>query len=373
MPKPPANDPVPPGATDETPAGTRSSLRYVLPAFRWLGLAVLWIVLLGMMAWATLAIYYTDLSSSSPRAIWAGLFVAVAIAVVIFARRRLRYAFGALLLMFVLVALWFFSRTPSNDRDWAPDVAKLPWAATHGSRVVVHNVRNFTYRSESDYTPVWEDRTYDLDKVESADLILVYWGSKSIAHVIVSFGFSDGQYLSISIETRKEKFESYSTVQGFFRQYELYYVFADERDVLRLRTDFRHEDVYLYHSRVTPAQARESLVSYLDTANALRAKPQWYNALTTNCATSVLPHVRADGKAGQWSTDVLMSGHVGRQAYRNGHLDDSVPFEELEAKSHINAAALAAGDSPDFSQKIRVGLPDPMHASKTTTSPSSTH
>jgi hypothetical protein len=370
MPKPPEIDPVPPGDAGEAAVGARSSLRYVLMALRWLGLAVIWIVLLGLMAWATLAIYYTDLSSNSPRALWAGLFVAVAVAVVILARRRLRYAFAALLVMFGLVVLWFFSRTPSNDRDWALDVAQLPWAATHGSRVVLHNVRNFSYRSETDYTPAWEDRTYDLDKVESADLILVYWGSKSIAHVIVSFGFSDGQYLSISIETRKEKFESYSTVQGFFRQYELYYVFADERDVLRLRTDFRNEDVYIYHTRVTPAQARESLVSYLDSANALRDKPQWYNALTTNCATSVLPHVRASGKSGEWSTDILMSGHAGRQAYRNGHLDDSMPFDELEAKSHINVAAKAAGESLDFSQKIRAGLPNPMHPSKATSGPS---
>jgi hypothetical protein len=344
-----------------------------LTAFRWLGLAILWIALLGMMAWATLAIYYTDLSSSSPRGVGAGIFVAVAIGVVIFARRRLRYAAGAMLLMFGLVLMWFFSRTPSNNRDWAPDVAKVAWATTHGSRVIVHNVRNFTYRSETDYTPVWEDLTYDLDKLESTDLILVYWGSKSIAHVIVSFGFSDGQYLCISIETRKERFESYSTMQGFFRQYELCYVFADERDVLRLRTDFRHEDVYIFHTRVTPAQARESLASYLDTANALREKPQWYNALTTNCATSVLPHVRASGKSGEWSTDILMSGRAGQQAYRNGHLDDSMPFEALEAKSHINAAALAAGDSADFSRKIRIGLPDPMHragAPKATTTSS---
>jgi hypothetical protein len=362
MPKPREIDPVPPGAgAGEAPVGPRSSLRYMFAAFRWVGLAVLFIVLLGLMAWATLAIYYTDLSSSRPRGVAAGIFVALTIGVVIFTRRQLRYAAAALLVMFGLVVLWFFSRTPSNDRDWAPDVAKVAWATTHGSRVIVHNVRNFAYRSETDYTPAWDDRTYDLDKLESADLILVYWGSKSIAHVIVSFGFSDGQYLCISIETRKETFESYSTVQGFFRQYELCYVFADERDVLRLRTDYRHEDVYIYHTRVTPAQARESLTSYLDTANSLREKPQWYNALTTNCATSVLPHVRASGKAGAWSTDILMSGRAGQQAYRNGQLDDSMPFEELEAKSHINAAALAAGNGSDFSQKIRMGLPHPMH------------
>ena len=139
-------------------------------------------------------------------------------------------------LLFLAVLVWFFSLKPSNDRDWMPDVAKVAWVQVDGDRLTVHNIRNFEYRSETDFTPRWEDRTYDLSRLRSFDFMLVYWGSPSIAHAMVSFGFDDGQYLAVSIETRKEKPKSYSTVQGFFRQYELIFIFADERDVIGLRT-----------------------------------------------------------------------------------------------------------------------------------------
>jgi hypothetical protein len=235
----------------------------------------------------------------------------------------------------------------------------VAWADIDSNHVVIHNVRNFIYRSETDYTPRWEDRSYDLGRIRSFDLILVYWGSKAIAHGIVSFGFDDGQYLACSIETRKEKSESYSTVQGFFRQYELIYIFADERDVLRLRTNYRNEDVFLYRTRVSPPQARAIFLSYLQQANALRSHPEWYNALTSNCATGVVPHARAGHPAAHLSWEVLLSGYAARQAYRGGNLDDSIPFEQLESLSHINAAAIEAGEGDDFSQRIRKGLPVP--------------
>jgi hypothetical protein len=221
-------------------------------------------------------------------------------------------------------------------------------------------VRNFDYRSASDYTVRWEDRSYDLSKLKTVDYILVYWGSPAIAHAIVSFGFEDGQYLSVSIETRKEQWESYSAVQGFFRQYELVYVFADERDSLRLRTNHRKEDVYLYQTRITPERGRAILLSYLEHANSLRRNPEFYNALTTNCATSILPHARAGGARGRWSWEILLSGYSARQAYRNGVLDDSIPYEELRTRSYLDPIAKDLDRDPDFSRKIRAGLPDPF-------------
>jgi hypothetical protein len=176
---------------------------------------------------------------------------------------------------------------------------------------------------------------------------------------MVSFEFDDGRHLAVSVETRKETGESYSTVQGFFRQYELAYVFADERDVIRLRTRFRNEDVYLYRTTIGPEQARAVLMSYVRTANALAGRPQFYNALTSNCATNVLDHAREGEMPARMSLDVLLSGYAARQAYRNGRLDTSLPFEELERRSHVNAAALAADADPNFSNAIRAGLPNP--------------
>jgi hypothetical protein len=320
------------------------------------GQALLGVVMLGMLLWAALAVYFAD-THAGPRTIRALLFALASIAV-LFVRPR-RYGVGAFALFFVIVLGWFFSLKPSNDRNWAPEVARIPWSKIDGDRLTMHNIRNFDYRSETDYTPDWVNRTYDLSKLRSGDMMLVYWGSKAIAHGMVSFGFEDGQYLAVSVETRKEQTESFSTVQGFFRQYELVYIFADERDLIRLRTNFRHEDVYLYHVSLTPDQLRKLLLSYLRSANSLKDQPAFYNALTSNCVTSILPHARDAGLPGTMSWDILASGYAARQAYRNGYLDTSLPFETLEARSRVNDAANAAGNDPDFSKLIRAGLPNP--------------
>jgi hypothetical protein len=321
-----------------------------------IGKALLGVVMLGMLLWAALAVYFAD-THAGPRTIRALLFALASVAVLLVRPRR--YGVGAFALFFVIVLGWFFSLKPSNDRDWAPEVARIPWSAIDGDRLTIHNVRNFDHRSTTDYTPHWDDRTYDLSKLRTGDMMLVYWGSKAIAHGMVSFGFEDGQYLAISVETRKEQTESFSTVQGFFRQYELIYILADERDVIRLRTNFRHEDVYLYHVSLTPDQLHKLLLSYLRSANSLKDQPEFYNALTSNCVTSVLPHARDAGLPGTMSWDVVASGYAARQGYRNGYLDTSLPFETLEARSRVNDAAKAAGDDANFSKIIRAGLPIP--------------
>ena len=170
----------------------------------------------------------------------------------------------------IVVALWWTSIPASNTRDWTPDVARTARATFDGSRVTIENVRNFKYRSETDYDQRWETRTYDLDRIHGVDLFLSFWGPTEIAHTIVSWDFDDGQHLAISIETRKQKGESYSAIRGFFRQYELYYVVADERDLVGLRTNYRGEQVYLYRIRVPPRQARALLVDYLDQSESAR-------------------------------------------------------------------------------------------------------
>jgi hypothetical protein len=326
---------------------------------RAVGLFLMRAVFVGLVTWAALAVCFAGRhGDAGPRYGMAGLLAVVVVAGAVFVRpKRLRWAVP--LVAFGAVLAWFFSLKPSNDRDWQGDVARVAWAEVNGDRVVVHNVRDFDYRAETDWTARWEDRTYDLNKLRTVDMMLVYWGSDAIAHGIVSFVFDDGQYLAVSIETRKEKGKEYSAVQGFFRQYELIYIFADERDVVRLRTQYRNEDVYLYHTRMSPVQARASLMSYLKRAGELRERPEWYNALTTNCVTSVLPHGRAAGLPSKMSLDVLLSGHAARQAYRNGLLDDSLPYEQLHARSRVNAKARAADRDPRFSERIREGLTVP--------------
>jgi hypothetical protein len=310
-------------------------------------------------AWATLAVHYSGLSGRSPRTILA-LLVAAMFFGILFLRKPRFARPTAFFALFAIVLAWFFSIRPSNDRLWLTDVAVLPYARIDGDRITIHNIRNFDYASEDQYTPRYYDKTFDLSKLQRVDYILSYWSGRAIAHSMASFQFDGDQYLVISIETRKEKGESYSAVEGFFRQYELTYVIADERDVLRLRTNFRKEDVYVFRTRVPPENVRKLLLSYLKSANELKQDPEFYNALTTNCATSILPHIREYNPAARISLSIILNGHSAKAAHARGGLDQRLPFDELERRSHINAAAIAAGDSPEFSKLIRQNIPDPL-------------
>jgi hypothetical protein len=264
----------------------------------------------------------------------------------------------AALLPVLVVVFWWISLAPTNSCDWTPDVARSARAIFYGPFVTIQNVRNFKYRSESDYDQRWETRTYNLDQIKGVDLLLSFWGPTGIAHTIVSWEFDGGQHLAISIETRKAKGESYSALRGFFRQYELYYVVADERDLVELRTNYRGEQVYLYRIRIPPAQARALLIDYLMKVNRLADHPQWYNALTQNCTTTIRGHAQSIGAGGRLDWRLLANGHVDQLLYERHQIDTDIPFDTLRSRSNIIERAKAAGDAADFSARIREGLPE---------------
>jgi hypothetical protein len=257
---------------------------------------------------------------------------------------------------------WWLAIPPSNDRPWYPDVARLPYGTVNGHLLTLHNVRDFDYRSETDYRQHWETRTYDLNKLQGVDLFLSYWGSPAIAHTIASWEFADQPPLAISIEARKAEGQSYSAVRGFFRQYMLYYVVADERDVIRLRTNYRGEEVYLYRIRMPLDHARALLLQYVADINRLAEHPRWYNALTQSCTTTIRYHLKHIGPTRPWNWRILVNGYLDELMYQRDAIDTSLPFPELRARSDITAKAKAADNSPDFSQRIREGLPAPWPA-----------
>ena len=266
-------------------------------------------------------------------------------------------AFGAVL-------FWWLSIEPRNDRDWLPDVARTPRATIEGDHIRISNIRNFSYRSEDDYTERWEERAYDLSKLQGVDLFLIYWGSPMIAHTILSWRFEDSPPLAISIETRKERGEEYSALLGFFRQFELYYVVADERDVVRLRTNYRDEDVYLYPLRIPREAARAVLLDYLRTINELAERPKWYNALLHNCTTTIQYHIQHVTPGNPWSWKIILNGYIDELAYERGTIDNHLPFETLRARSQINGVAQAANQDSAFSRRIRQILPGAEAASR---------
>lgn len=327
--------------------------RGVLRIFRYV---LVGLILLGMTAWGALAIYYSNLTPAALRTALASAFALGTIIVLLFVRPRRRAVLG-FLIVFAGVLLWWLAIPPSQNRDWQPDVAVLPFATFAGDLVTIHHIRNNDYRSETDYTVQYYDKTFDLSKLRSLDLFLSYWGSPLIAHTIMSFGFAGDEYVAISIETRKEKGEDYSAIKGFFKQYELIYIVADERDLVRLRTNYRGEDVYVYRIIGPTEVGREVFIAYLQDINRLAQQPEWYNALAENCTTGIYRLARSHAIRSWWSWKLFVNGYLDELAYENGAVDRSLPFTELRARSHINERAKAADSDPDFSQKIRAGLP----------------
>ena len=328
----------------------------IRPILRGAGLLGLGLAVAGATLWGALALGYSDLR--------AGPWLGAAFALATFAaflllprRRRTLLGWG---IAFALLMLWWTSLEPSNQRDWQPEVAVLPHATRAGDLVTLHGVRNFDYRTEQDFVAQYDERTFDLRKLDAVDLVAVYWMGDAIAHIMVSFGFG-GDHIAFSIETRKEQGEAYSALAGFFRRYELIYVVGDERDLIRLRTNYREppELVYLYRTRAGPQAARALFLEYVAKINQLHERAEFYNTLTTNCTTDVWLLVRALSSRFPLDWRVLLSGHFPEYAYDLGSLDTSLPFAALKRLSLINDKAQAADQAPDFSRRIREGLPRP--------------
>jgi len=312
---------------------------------------------LFLFAWGAFALYYqADLP-------WRWLFLSgwCVLGGFALASPWLPFRFAvriATLTTVVVLIAWWQTLEPSHTRDWADDVAQLLQAEIKGDRLVLHNVRNFEWRSESDYTPRWETREYDLQQLVSADLLLSYWMGPAIAHTLVSFGFADGRQLVLSLEIRKERHEAFSAIAGFFRQYETVLIAADENDIVRVRTNIRGETVHLYRLALGQAELRAALLGYLHEADEIRRQPQFYNTLTSNCTTIVFDLARQLAPGLPLDYRLLLSGYFADYAYDQQGLWPGYDFSTLRAKGNITGRARAFDDVPgQFSAAIRRGVP----------------
>jgi Domain of unknown function (DUF4105) len=324
------------------------------------GILVCIAAVIPMTGWSALAIYYSNLSGDTLRIGLAGGFALLTLLAFVFLPNRKKTLLG-FLSVFIVILAWWLNIPASNEREWQPDVAVLPYATIQGNMVTIHNIRNLQYRTETDYDVRHYDKTFDLNRLDAVDLLAVYWMGDAIAHVMISFGFQEQDFVAFSIETRKEQGEGYSTLKGFFKQYELIYVVGDERDLIRVRTEYRSppENVYLYRLNVPRENARRLFMEYVRQINSMKESPEWYNTLTTNCTTNVVRHVRSFGGRARYNWKVLLSGYAPQYAYDLGALDTRLPFDELRNKSYINPKAHAIGNDPDFSRRIRERLPRP--------------
>ncbi|NVD69868.1 DUF4105 domain-containing protein [Duganella sp. BJB1802] len=258
------------------------------------------------------------------------------------------------LIAFALMMGWWSTIKPSHDRVWADDVARMVTGRVQGNVVTLDQVRNFEWRSDADYTQRWEQRSYDLSQLRSVDVALSYWMGPAIAHTLVSFGFADGRYLTFSIEIRKERGESFDAIAGFFKRFETVLIAADERDILRVRTNVRDEDMYLYRLKMPPEVMRSLFLSYLEEGALLKREPRFYNTLTANCTTIIFEMARRIDPGLPLDWRLLASGYLDRYLYDIRALAGQGGFDALRQQAHITARARAADRATDFSDRIRL-------------------
>jgi len=340
--------------TRGTPSEAKSASRCrrcLQPLLFW----ALCLVLLVAILWATLALSI-DVRVPWLRTPLAIVYLLAVVAIWTCIKGRWR-KLGLSAATFVLVLGWWLTLKPSNDRNWQPDLAVLPYADIDGNRVTIHNIRNCDYRTETDFAVHYYDKTFDLQKLQAADLYMVYWGSPLMAHTMITFNFEGGDNVCFSIETRKKEGDSYSAIKGLFRQFELTYVIADERDLVRLRTNYRQgEDVYLYRLQAPLERVKQLFLDYLHRANRLREQPEWYNAVSDNCTTAIRTQRAATDRA-PWDWRILVNGLGNELLYERGRIVTNIPLAELKERGHVNRRAKAADKDESFSRLIRVGVP----------------
>jgi hypothetical protein len=317
------------------------------------GIRVVFLVLL--VTWATLAIHYSNLP-------WAWLRAALAIAFAAFAiwalwlsrRRHMRWAFAA---VFLGVVVWWIAIPASHDRNWRPEVAVMPRVFIEGDRVRITGVRDFDYRTRDDFTVRHQEREIFLSRLTGLDFYVSYWSEGLVGHTFLSFIFDNAPPLSISIETRPEVGEGFDPIASMFKQFELIYVVGTERDIVGVRTNHRGETVYLYRLNTSAGDARRLLMVYLERINELADRPEFYHLLSNSCTINIIRYANAAGREGRFDIRHLFNGLIDSYLYHSGRVDTTLPFDELRRRSLINEAAQAAGDGPDFSQRIRASLP----------------
>jgi hypothetical protein len=262
---------------------------------------------------------------------------------------------GLCIAPFALYGLFSLAVRPSNDRNWSVDQVILPTAEFTGNQVTIRNVRNFSYASTTSYTPNYYDKTYNLDDIESLWYVVEPFSKGgNLAHTFLSFGFKGDQYISVSVEIRKEKGEAFSPLKGLLRQYEIMYVIADERDVIQLRSNHRKDKVFVYPVRATKEATRDIFVDMLKRANDLAQKPEFYNTLTNTCTTNIMVHVNnVIPQKIPFNITILVPGQSDHFAYDLGLIETDLTFADARKKFLINERAREYADSPDFSNKIR--------------------
>jgi hypothetical protein len=289
-----------------------------------------------LMLWMVGAIYYDVCRGSKWGRLLASVWAIVVIALFA-AWHPLWQPFALLLGVMALFLCWWFRQQPESNRDWDPSVAVLPRAVRERDAVRIENIRNFEYPSLGAFTPRYETRTFHLANLKAADIIFFTWGSPWMSHPVLVFDFGSDGRICVSIEVRYRKGQNYSVLRSLYRQQELIFVVANERDVILRRTKHRcNEEAYLYRLNASAEALRVVFLDYVEVINSLCERPRWYHGLCANCTTTFyrLPHSRF-----RLDWRVIINGRLDRALYEDGRLDRSLPFQELRRCAYLNEIA----------------------------------
>lgn len=318
----------------------------------WAGLGIFYFVTTLSVLSGSLALYFSDLSWKGLNIVLVFIFFGGSLWVLL--GQLYRWTFGLWLLS--LLAVWLFynmTTLPSNNREWRTDMALPARAIIDGDNIRVLNYRNFDYHGQTGFTPHYEERQIQLSKLTSVDYYISYWMPGPVAHTFVSFNFSDGPPIAISIEARYESHENYAPISSLFRQFEIIYIVGDERDIVKSRTNHRQEEVYRYSLKLPAENAQRLFMQYIYRINELHDFPEFYNLIKSNCTINIIRYANRAGRIGSFDIRHLINGYSDRYLYDAGLIDTSRPFAEVRAEAHINALGIAAGSSPNFSELIR--------------------
>lgn len=260
-----------------------------------------------------------------------------------------------LILSFLGIFLWQISLKPSNDRNWTADQEILPWVQIENDNITIHNVRDFSYRQTTDYDINYQTKNYRLDDLVSLDYLVAPFSGIGAAHTFLSFGFEDGDYLAVSVEIRKKEGDKFSPLRGLFRQYELMYVLGTEEDIIKLRTNHRQEDVYLYPTKTTPEQIQVLFLDVLRRINQLAIEPEFYNTITNNCTTNLALHINNvwPQTIPRFDPRLVFPKNSDILIYNLGLLDISTNPKDSRDNYYINDKAQRHEPGENFSALIR--------------------
>ena len=327
----------------------------------WLLSAVLFIIRFLLLSWGSLAIYYSNIPWAWLRLVMSFAFLTFGIYTFFWAKKSRNYLVFAGLYLCLLA--WWVTIQASDNRPWRQEVAVMPRAYINGDSIRITGFRNFDYQSTNDFTVRYEEREVLLSHLDSVSFYISYWMPGPVAHTFLSFEFDNAPPICISIETRPEEGEGFSPISSMFKQFELIYLVGSEHDIVGVRTNHRKEEVYLYPIQTSPETARKLFLVYLERVNKLADEPEFYHLLSNNCSLNIIRYANASGRKGVFEWEHLLNGYFDRYLYRVGLIDQSIPFSELRARSHINEAAQAADtlSESDFSRRIREAVRSEKH------------